>query len=144
MERPEISTSGSKCTAILLAWVACALTLTGNVVRAESITHHYTITVDYSLETMYVEARFSRSVVSVTARSRDAGKFLTDVRGCNDHQQIRLRNRRMMLPESGIDCIKYTVDLERAAKENRNSKLLAPGNIIASPSYWLWHGSKIP
>jgi hypothetical protein len=44
----------------------------------------------------------------------------------------------MMLPEHGIECLNYTVDLERAAKEDRSSKLLLPGNIIASPAYWLW------
>lgn len=49
-----------------------------------------------------------------------------------------MRNRRMMLPDHGITCLNYTVDLGRAAKENRNSKVLAPENIIVSPSYWLW------
>ena len=114
------------------------LIFVGGASNAQSITHHYTVTVDYSLSTLWVEARFSRPVVSVTARSRDAGKFLTDTRSCDDQQQIRMRNRRMMLPEHGISCLNYTVDLERAAKEQRNSRLLRAGNIIASPSLWLW------
>lgn len=108
------------------------------MVRADSVTHHYTVTVDYALQTLWVEARFTRPVVSVTARSRDAGKFLTDVRGCGEEGQIRLRNRRMMLPDQGITCLNYKVNLERAARENRNSRVLAPGNIIVSPSYWMW------
>ncbi len=110
----------------------------GGMAFAEPVTHHYTVTVDYALSTLWVEARFTRPAVSVAARSRNAAKFLTDVRGCGNNQQIRLRNRRMMLPEHGISCLNYTVDLEKAAKENRNSRLLSPGNIIASPSYWLW------
>jgi hypothetical protein len=117
---------------------ALLLLLCGGTAYGETITHFYTVTVDYSLSTLWVEARFSRPVMSVTARSRDAGRFLTDVRGCHQDQDIRLRNRRMMLPEHGIECLNYTVDLERVAKENRNSRLLLSGNIIASPSYWLW------
>lgn len=110
----------------------------GASVSAEPVTHHYTVHVDYSLSRLWVEARFSRPVDSVTARSRDAGKFLLDVRGCADDQQIRMRNRRMMLPEHGISCMNYTVDLERAAQEHRYEKMLAPENIIVSPSYWMW------
>ncbi len=105
---------------------------------AASVTHHYTVTVDYALSRLSIEARFEQPVQSVTARSREAGKFLLDVRGCGDDQQIKMRNRRMLLPEHGINCLNYTVDLQRAARENRNSKLLQPGNIIASPIYWLW------
>jgi hypothetical protein len=114
------------------------LLLLGHVAVAEPITHSYIVTVDYSLSTLWVEARFDRPVVSVTARSRDAGKFLTDARSCGDDQNIKMRNRRMMLPEQGITCLNYTVDLGRVAKENRSSKLLAPENIIASPAFWLW------
>ena len=87
---------------------------------------------------LWVEARFSHPVNSVTARSRDAGKFLLDVRDCGNDQPIRMRNRRMLLPQRGIRCMNYTVDLERAAKEHRYGKLLAPENIIVSPSYWMW------
>lgn len=125
----------------LIASITLALLTTLSMlgtVAAQPVTHQYVVNVDYSLNTMWVEARFNRPVVSVTARSRDAGKFLTDVRSCDDNQQIRLRNRRMMLPEHGIDCLYYTVDLKRAAKENRSSKLLSKGNIIASPAYWMW------
>ena len=111
---------------------------TSGPASAEPITHQYTVSVDYSMSRLWVEARFSHAVDSVTARSRDAGKFLLDVRGCGDDQQIRIRNRRMMLPEHGISCMNYTVDLERAAKEHRYGSLLASDNIIVSPSYWLW------
>ncbi len=105
---------------------------------AAGVTHHYTVTVDYSMSWLWVEARFSRPVDTVTARSRDAGRYLEDVRGCSEDTQIRMRNRRMMLPEGGVRCLNYTVDLKRAASEYRNSRNLAPQNVVASPSYWMW------
>jgi hypothetical protein len=100
--------------------------------------HQYTITVDYALQNLWVEARFASPVHSISARSRDAGKFLVDVRGCDSEQNIHLRNRRMMLPVKGIACINYTVDLSKAARHDRNYRGLKPDNIIVSPSIWLW------
>ena len=44
----------------------------------------------------------------------------------------------MMLPEGGIHCINYTVDLAKAAKHDRNYRDLAQDNVIVSPSIWLW------
>jgi len=108
------------------------------VASAESVTHFYTITVDYTLSRLSVEARFSHPVTSVAARSRHAGRFLLDVRECGDDAKIRMRNRRMMLPDSGIQCLNYTVDLDRAAKEFRYSDNLDRRNVVASPSFWLW------
>lgn len=105
---------------------------------ADTVVHNYTVTVDYSLSQLYVEARFSHPVDSVTARSRDAGRYLVDVRGCDDTSNLRMRNRRMMLPEDGISCLNYTVDLERAANDNRQNRTLASSNVVVSPSTWLW------
>jgi hypothetical protein len=118
--------------------IALAALLTGTTASSENITHYYTVTVDYSMSWLWVEARFSRPVDTVTARSRSAGRYLEDVRGCNEDPQIRMRNRRMMLPEGGVRCLNYTVDLKRAASEYRNSRDLAPKNIVVSPAYWLW------
>ncbi len=100
--------------------------------------HYYTITVDYTLSRLWVEARFSPSVDGVTARSRHAGKFLIDARDCDSSEQLRMRNRRMLLPEKGIRCMNYTVDLERAARQERQNRSLSPSNVIVSPSLWLW------
>ncbi|MBT5220642.1 MAG: hypothetical protein HOM16_14345 [Woeseia sp.] len=115
---------------------------------AANVTHYYTISVDYSLNRLSVEARFSHPVSSITARSRSAGRFLSDVRGCGKSPNIRMRNRRMMLPDGGIRCLNYTVDLDRVAKEYRGAKNLSAQNIVASPSYWMWrpeltNGNKI-
>ena len=114
------------------------LVFAGRTASAEAVQHSYTVTVDYLMSRLWVEARFASPVDSVIAGSRDAGKFLLDVRSCRDDQQIRMRNQRMMLPEHGISCMNYTVDLARAAKAHRFSKTLAPENIIVSPSYWMW------
>lgn len=100
--------------------------------------HNYTVTIDYALSHLWVEARFSHPVDSVTARGHDAGKFLVDVRGCGDTSSIRLRNRRMLLPDDGISCLNYAVDLARAAKDNRQNRTLSADNLIVSSSIWLW------
>ena len=105
---------------------------------ATSATHQYTVTIDDSMRTLSVEARFSRPVTTVTARSRSASRYLDDVRGCSEDPEIRMRNRRMMLPEGGVQCLSYTVDLQRIATEYRNNRNLARQNIVASPSYWMW------
>ena len=96
------------------------------------------ITVDYTLSRLSVEARFSHPVSSIAARSRNAGRYLLDVRECGDDANIRMRNRRMMLPDNGIQCLNYTVDIERAAKEYRHAGDLDRQNIVVSPSFWLW------
>jgi len=101
--------------------------------------HYYTIRVDHAMTRLWVEARFSPSVNSVTARSREAGNFLTDARECEDSGQIRMRNHRMLLPAKGVRCLYYTVDLERATRQEQLNQSLLPDNIIVSPSLWLWH-----
>jgi len=142
LARKIIFKSGSDLTQFFRSLIVIAAAVTalwfGNGAFAASVIHHYSITVDYSLSRLSIEARFESPVHSVTARSREAGKFLLDASSCGDDQQIRMRNRRMLLPEQGIGCLNYTVDLQRAAREQQNSKLLLPGNVIASPVYWLW------
>jgi hypothetical protein len=115
--------------------LATGLLLGNGAAIAVSAAHEYTVSVDNSLSRLAVEARFTHPVDRVAARSRDATKFLLDVRGCSDDQPVTIRNRRMVLPDGGITCLTYTVDLERAAKEHRYSELLARENVIVSPSY---------
>jgi predicted metalloprotease with PDZ domain len=118
--------------------LALGLVCVGSAVSAEPVQHNYTVTVDYLMSRLWVEARFAQPVKGVIARSRDAGRYLLDVRSCRDDQQIRMRNQRMMLPEHGISCMNYTVDLARAANAHRFSKTMSPENIIVSPAYWMW------
>jgi len=100
--------------------------------------HQYRVSIDEAMQRMLVEARFSSSVDTVTARSRDAGEFLIDVRDCDDASPIRLRNQRMMLPAGGIRCMNYTVDLVAAARSGMHNRSLAAENIVVSPALWLW------
>jgi len=100
--------------------------------------HQYTFSLDYALSRLTVEARFASTLDSVRAQSRDAGRFLLDVQDCDKDQRIRMRNRRMLLPEGGIRCLNYTVDLAKAARHNKNYRSLSSGNIVVSPSLWLW------
>ena len=121
---------------LALAWLSFASLQAHADTEAE--VHEYTISVDYALSRLWVEARFASPIDSIAARSRDAGKYLIDVRSCDQDQTIRMRNRRMMLPENGIRCINYTVDLARAARYDRNYRDLDASNVIVSPSIWLW------
>ena len=120
---------------------ACAATVTacfcGAFAHAGEV-HDYSIRIDRSLSRMQVEARFGAPVDTVTARSDDAGNYLLEVRGCGQNSPIRLRNDRMLLPAGGIRCLVYTVDLEGAARHRRYNRGLAPGNVVVSPSLWLW------
>jgi hypothetical protein len=100
--------------------------------------HQYRVSIDEAMQRMAVEARFSSPVDTVTARSRDAGEFLIDVRDCDDASPIRLRNQRMMLPAGGIRCMSYTVDLVAAAQSGIHNRSLAAENIVVSPALWLW------
>ena len=100
--------------------------------------YYYTVSIDDTLSRLWVEARFTPSADTVTARSRDASKLLIDARDCDSAEQIRMRNRRMLLPEEGIRCMNYTVDLERASRQQRHNRSLLPSNVIVSPSLWLW------
>ncbi len=119
--------------------LAALLIYCGTTIAAPSPEiHYYTVSIDYTLSRLWVEARFHPSVDSVTARSRNAGKLLIDARECASSEQIRLRNRRMLLPTNGIRCMNYTIDLERAARQERRNRSLLPGNVMVSPSLWLW------
>ena len=122
----------------LLVTVYCLISAAAVTADDHREMHEYTISVDYALSRLWVEARFASPVSSISARSKDAGRYLVDVRGCGEDPAIRMRNRRMMLPQQGINCINYTIDLAKAAKHERDYRDLSDKNIIVSPSLWLW------
>jgi hypothetical protein len=96
---------------------------------------------------MQVEAKFGTRIERIAARSRDAGRFLSDVHNCSSKsdEPIRIRNRRMLLPRDGLSCLRYSVNLEKAATAEQRNALLSDANIIVSPAAWFWrpelHGS---
>jgi M61 glycyl aminopeptidase len=138
MRRTMKKSLSVNCDRVRLVLAGLVLVTSGATAHGTAETHQYTISVDYALNRLWIEARFATPVDSVLARSRDAGKFLIDVRGCDHDQNIRMRNRRMLLPEGGIRCLNYTVDLARAARHDKNYRGLSEHNIIVSPSLWLW------
>ncbi len=123
---------------LAFAVAACAclpgISMAGNLAG----NHEYRVEIDAEMEHMWVEARFHEPVDSVTARSNDAGDFLIAAWDCGNDNPIRLRNRRMMLPVEGVQCMNYTVDLAKAARHERQNRTLAKDNQVISPSLWLW------
>jgi len=122
---------------------ACILLLLSNGAAA-SVVHEYTIRVDANLEVMRVAARFAAPVSDVRARSGSAGRYLDDARNCNTEQLLGNRGRRFALPKSGVMCIDYVVDLQRASADERRNASLAKEGIVVSPAVWLWRPSLTP
>jgi len=105
---------------------------------ASPAVQRYTISLDAGLSTMTVEARYASPVFGVRARSGSAGRYLAAASDCDTNRVIRLRNRRMLLPDSGIDCLHYTVDFAGAARHDNRYRDIEAANAIVSPSLWLW------
>ena len=105
---------------------------------ATQAAHEYTITIDNKLRNMTVEARFDRPIKYISARSGYAQKFLREARDCNSGRELESRSRSLRLPSAGIRCLKYTVDLQRAARSERFASILDDANIAVSPTLWMW------
>ncbi len=123
-----------KRAAVMLTAV---ITLIGTT-AASAVTHEYVVTVDSDMRRMQVEARFGAPVVKVTARSDDAGDFLSEVSNCENAERIRVRRQRILLPRGGLSCLRYSVNLEKAAAAERRNASLSEANIIVSPAAWFW------
>lgn len=118
--------------------LACAAAAWLPLAHAAPDVHTYVVSVDESLSALHVEAHFAGAMQSVTARSSRAGRYLQQFDNCDESPRIRMRNRRMIVPAGGIRCMTYTVDLRAAAADQRHNRALADGNVIVSPSAWLW------
>ena len=103
-----------------------------------SAAHNYEIAVSDDLAHMTVEAHFDRPVKSIYARSQDAGAFLRDARDCDTDKPLFARTRRLSLPNIGVQCLRYSVDLKQAAAAEQLSSILRDGNIAVSPTVWMW------
>lgn len=124
----------------LLFPVVAALTATLFTVAANAnVVHEYTVSVDATLDTMHVEARFGAPVDDIRARSRDADRFVADMRDCDSGERLQNRGRRLEVSRGGVSCLSYVVDLGKAAAAERRNAGLAPGNVVVSPTVWLWH-----
>ncbi len=103
--------------------------------------HDYVVRVDEPMQRLDVEARFDERVDRIAARSDDAGRYLISAYDCDTGQRLRSRGRRLVLPESGIDCLRYSVNLERAARDERRNSTLSSSNVIVSTAAWFWRPS---
>lgn len=135
----SITANTYKETAILRTILILFLALLPGVALAA--THEYTVRVSDDMTQLFVRAEFAQRVDSITARSPEAGRFLTDVRHCDSDARIRMRNRRMLLPSDGIRCVRYEVDLGQAAAAERRNRVLDESNVVVSPTVWLWRPS---
>lgn len=100
--------------------------------------HRYVVRVDSDLQSLEVHARFAEPVRSIRARDNNAGRYLSNLRNCDTGVALRTRGRRVLVPERGLTCIRYSVDLARAASAERRNANLSPANIIVSPAAWFW------
>ena len=105
---------------------------------AAAVVHEYTIRVDPDLDTMRVTAQFEVPVHQIRAHSGSASRFLHEARSCDTEEALGRRGQRLDLPQSGVTCIDYVVDLQRAATAERRNASLAEDNVVVSPAVWLW------
>jgi hypothetical protein len=105
---------------------------------AHSATHEYVVAVDAALTRLAVTARYATHVTHIAARSRSAARFLESATTCDSSSALAARGRSLALPDTGIDCLLYSIDLRGAAAADRRGTLLERSNIVASPSVWLW------
>jgi len=92
-------------------------------------TAEYLIAVDASLDALTVEARFAAPVRDIAARSQSAKEYLGDARNCANNTPIAARGRRLVIPDAGLRCLSYSVDLRRAAASQRGSRRLDPATV---------------
>ncbi len=107
------------------------------LLMAPAFAGNYTVTVDETLRSMEVEARFDAGVTSLSAASRQAGRYVEDARSCDGAGDLRRRSQTLRAT-TPVTCVQYTIDLERAARDERRNAALADSNVIVSPSLWLW------
>ena len=100
--------------------------------------HIYEVSVDATLTSLDVRAAFSEPVTDIAARSHSAARFLRDARECGNSKAMTNRGRRLVTPSAGIRCLRYSVDLARAAGSEQRNALLHPSNVIVSPTLWMW------
>jgi hypothetical protein len=121
---------------IIVAWLVFASL--AKDASAAAASHSYDVAVDQGLSHIEVTARFAAQTDSVFARSADADRFLIAAEDCDSGRKIRSRGRHLQLPDAGIRCLKYSIDLGKAAREDRRNDGLLGSNIIVSPSVWMW------
>ena len=93
------------------------------------------------LATMTVEARFDRPIKSISARSHDAGQYLARMPAdCDSGKALHSPgSRRLSLPTTGIECLRYSVDLGKRQQGGAPAAAFCALAILrSSPTVWMW------
>lgn len=107
-------------------------------VSAAAASHAYGVLVDADLSRIVVTARFAAPTRNISARASNADRYLLAAEDCDSGEALRPRGRRLQLPDDGIRCLKYSIDLGKAAAEDRRNDFLQDSNIVVSPTVWMW------
>ena len=121
----------------LFAVALCCAALAAAPATAASL-HTYTVRVDANFERLHVTAQFDAPVSNVAARSSSAESVLLDARDCDSNNTLAIRGRRLLVPEPGIECLQYAVDLQQAVRSEQRNESLHPDNVVVSPTVWMW------
>jgi hypothetical protein len=127
----------NKTRDVIFAAALCCAALAIAPATAANL-HAYTVRVDAKLERLHVTAQFNAPVSNVAARSGNAERFLLDARVCDGDNKLATRGRRLLVPEPGIECLQYTVDLQQAVRAEQRNESLHPDNVVVSPTVWMW------
>jgi len=98
---------------------------------------HYEISIDNSLTTMRVEAHFETPVFSLNARDDAASRYLGGIEDCDRDLPLHANGRRLEVPNQGLRCVVYRVDLARLSSDDRRNGSLHPDNRVVEPARWL-------
>ncbi len=104
---------------------------------AAGATHEYVVTVAEDLGEIQVVARFDAAVTDVSARSRSASEFLISAHDCGRDSALPVAPR-LTVPNSGLRCLAYRVDLEKAARLNRRYNQGDTKSLIVRIPLWMW------
>ena len=104
---------------------------------ATAATHEYVVTVAEDLRQIQVVARFGTAVKDVSARSRSAGDFLISAHDCDRDIALPIAPR-LVVPNDGLRCLAYRVDLEKAARLNRRYDQSDANTLIVQIPLWMW------
>jgi len=107
-------------------------------VSAAAESHSYEVSLDADLRRIEVTARFSAQTDDIFARASRASRYLLNAENCDSGEQLRSRGRRLQLPDEGVRCLQYSVDLGKAVREDPRNNSLQPGNVVVSPTVWMW------
>ena len=119
---------------IIIIWTLCFLP----AYAAAETMHEYTVRIDPELASIDVEARFSEPVRRISARDRNASRYLLDASDCEAGRSLNRSQWGMTLSGRGTRCLRYRVDLRRAAQDDRRNAQLSKTNVLVSASLWLW------